>query len=982
MEPIDLRTEHRTAPLGLDDARPRLGWRLAAPERGARQTAYQVEVEGDGGPLWDSGRVESDAQEVAYGGPALTSRGRYRWRVRVAGRTGALSEWSEPASWEMGLLQPRDWRAAWIGGAEWDRPWLENVPLIRHCGSGPGRLHHRFECPSGAITGARLAVSSPGSVTAFLNSSQVTGEDVAHLLRSGVNQLTLEADEPVAAVLEIGRHGAPSERIQTSGRWWTGAEEGEWPRAEEVGIYGDPPHGRDATGERPSPHLRRTLTLAASPRRARLYVTALGLYELAINGRRAGDDRLAPGWTDYHTRLPYQTHDVTGLLHEGDNVVDAVLGAGWYAGSIAWRSPGVYGTRPLLRAQLEVELEDGSAVELLSDGSWQVGEGAIRFADLQLGEVQDLRRVPGSWCPVDVAAPRHGRLVAAEAPPIRVLREISPVAVTETAPDRWIYDFGQNLVGWARLKLRGQAGQSVILRHAEVLEPDGALYLENLRAARQTDQFTLDEGEQVLEPHFTVHGFRYLEVSGVRPDEVVALVTHADMAPAGEFSCSHEGLNQLQRNIVWGQRGNFLSVPTDCPQRDERLGWTGDAQIFAATAAFNMDVRGFFAKWLNDLIDAQRPDGAVPHVAPNLHLPHESSHRYPYGAAGWGDAVVIVPWVLYRTLGDRRIAEDLMPAVERWLRFLEATSTDLIRPASGFGDWLSIEGETRNDLIGTAFFAWSAHLASELADGLGRQCDAARFEELFQRVRLAFRDAFVDGGGRLAARTQTAYVLALRFGLFDQGEIPAAADRLVKNLESRNWHLGTGFLGTPHLLPVLADTGHIDAAYRLLLQETWPSWLYPVRNGATTVWERWDSWSEGRGFQDPRMNSFNHYAYGAVGEWMYGAVAGIEPAEPGYRAVRVRPRPGGGLTSARALHHSPFGPIAVEWRAGEGFELDVDIPPGSSAEVWIPAPSPDAVTEGGRPAAEADGVSKLGVEDRCAIFQVGSGAYRFAASRT
>ncbi|NUR91207.1 MAG: family 78 glycoside hydrolase catalytic domain, partial [Nonomuraea sp.] len=720
-----------------------------------------------------------------------------------------------------------------------------------------------------------------------------------------------------------------------------GYDDAAWSLAEEVGLHGDPPWGREPLADRPSPYLRREFAVSSPVRRARLHATALGVYELRLNGHRVGEDHLAPGWTGYRDRLTFQTYDVTDLLAEGGNALGAVLADGWYAGNISWFGPFQYGMRLALRAELEIQHHDGTLTRIRTDGDWRAGTGAIRYADLQNGERHDPAAEPygwaepgfddSAWLPVTQVTPPPGRLEPATAPPIRVQEELRPVELRQTGPGVWVADFGQNLVGWVRLTARGNPGRPVVIRHAEVLDHDGTPYLANLRSARAADEFVAGGEQESFEPRFTFHGFRYAEISGLDgpPAEVVARVAHAAMEPAGEFECSDERLNQLQRNIVWGQRGNFVAIPTDCPQRDERLGWTGDIWAFAPTALFNYDAGAFLTSWLDDVVDAQFEDGAVTHVAPDV----LSGRDRAAGSPGWGDAIVLLPWALHRLRGDTSVAARCYEPMRRWLAYLEHRSISGIFPDEGFGDWLSLGADTPKPLVGTAIFALSARQLAELAGALGRTADEREYLELHAKVRQAFRNAFVQGPGVVASGTQTAYVLAIAAGLLEEHELPRAGARLVADIRARGGHLSTGFLGTPYLLDALTSTGHLETAYGLLLQDTFPSWLYPiVHGGATTMWERWDGWTDHRGLQDPGMNSFNHYAYGAVGDWMYRTVGGLSAGSPGYADIVVRPRPGGGITWARTAHQTRHGRVEVSWR--QGGSLEVTVPPNARAEVW------------------------------------------------
>ncbi len=773
-----------------------------------------------------------------------------------------------------------------------------------------------------------------------------------------------------------------------------------------IGLDGaSPAADPDLPGLAPSPYLRRTFAVTRPVRRARLYATSRGLYEARLNGQRVGDALLAPGWTDYTARIQYQTYDVTGLLREGENALGAILGTGWYAGYLGFAGQyGLYGPRLHLLAQLHMEYDDGATETIASDGAWRAVTGPILYSDFLMGESYDARAdllawdSPGyddaAWASVAVADRDATPLVANRAEPVHVVGEVAPVAITRLDGGVSVVDMGQNMVGWARLRVTGATGTCVRLRFAEMRDAAGALYTENLRSARQTDTYILGgDGEDVFEPRFTVHGFRYVEVMGypgdLTPDAITARVVGSDTPAVGTFACSQELVNQLQRNIVWGQRGNFLSAPTDCPQRDEHLGWMGDAQIFARTASCNADVAAFFTKWLTDVADAQSPDGAFPDIAPLLAL---QGTDLSHGAPAWGDAGVIVPWTLYQVYGDTRVLAEHDEGMARWLSYLEAANpAGLWRHARGndFGDWLALDGDdpsnafgsrTPKDLLATAYYAHDARLMSRVARTLGRAEDAARYEALFDTIKVAFMRAYVSDDGRVAGDTQTGYVLALHMDLLPGNLRAAAADHLVAKIRERDWRLTTGFVGVGYLLPVLTETGHADVAYRLLLNETYPSWGYSIRQGATTIWERWDGWTAERGFEDPGMNSFNHYSLGSVGEWLYRYVAGIDvdPARPGYEHILIRPCPGGGLTYARAAYDSVRGRIVSARRVGDGvFSLYVTIPANTTATVFLPAANAVAIMEGDATLRDTEGVELLRVELLRVVLVVGSGAYDF-----
>ncbi len=842
MKLTHLRCEYAEHPLGIDIPRPRFSWQLQSERQGARQSAYQILAESDGQTLWDSGKVQSDQSvHVEYGGPPLESGQRVEWRVRAWDENDQPTAWSETAWFEMGLLDPADWRAEWIG--------------------------------SFLVGSARASV--------------------------------------------------------------------------------------------PAPYLRKTFRLEKPPVRARLYVTALGLYEASINGQRVGDTVLTPGWTDYHVRVRYQTYDVTDLLRPGENALGAILGDGWYCGHIEWRDRQLYGDRPKLLAQLVITHPSGAQTIIASDASWRRAFGPLTEADLIMGEQYDARlEFPGwdapgfddaRWQPVETFPHPAGlRLQAQYGPLIRKQGELSAVSMTEIKEwngSRYIFDLGQNMTGRARIRVRARAGTVVRIRHAEALNPDGTLYTANLRTARAADYYTCrGDDDEIWQPRFTFHGFRYVELTGaIEPPDLSAvsgIVLHSDLPLTGEWECSDPLLNQLQRNILWSWKGNALDIPTDCPQRDERLGWTGDAQVFSRTSTFLTQSAAFWAKWLVDLEDSQSPEGNIPPTAPST-----NAIRTGDGGPAWADAAVIVPWNTYLAYGDRRILSERYGMMKRFVASLTAAAPDDIRvhPArtdwGGFGDWLALdgsgrtEGGTPKDLIGTAFYAHSARLLSQIAAVLGKSDDAETYAALFERVREAFQRRFVTPDGFVSGRTQTSYVLALAFDLLPESAIPTALDWLERDIKERGEHLSTGFVGTSYLPFVLSRYGRADLAYALLFQKTWPSWLYAVTQGATTIWERWDGWTQDKGFQDPGMNSFNHYAYGAIGDWLYRAVAGIDTdsREPGYKRILLHPHPGPGLTWARARLDSPYGPILSAWEIADGrFEWDVTIPPNTTALLTLP----------------------------------------------
>ncbi|WP_405406887.1 alpha-L-rhamnosidase [Streptomyces sp. NBC_01104] len=1017
--------EYVRNPLGLDTPAPRMSWPLAADLPGREQTAYQVRVatapqrlpEPD---VWDSGKIASERSVlVPYAGPALRARTRYYWSVRVWDDTGAASAWSAPSWWETGLIGASDWSARWIGAPEaLGAPKLDGTSWIWFPEGDPASsapaatrwFRGRVEVPAG-VTRARLVMTADDGYTAYADGVEVSRAEpdgpAEGWRRPAVVDLTGSlgpgAGSVVIAVAAVNATESPAGLLgllelttadgvrtySTDATWKTTAEEppddwrtpgyadGSWSAAAVLAPWGAGPWGKVMPAHSPATQLRHEFRIPRKKiARARLYSTALGVYEAYLNGERVGEDRLAPGWTDYRKRVQYQTYDVTALLKSGANAFGATLAPGWYAGNIAWFGSHQYGGEPAFLAQLEITYTDGTTGRVLSGTDWRVVNGPVTGADLLMGEEYDARLETkgwtgagfddSAWLPAAEGAEVTAGLVAEAGGPTRVERELNTRKVTEPEPGVFVFDLGQNMVGAVRLTVSGAAGTTVRLRHAEVLNPDGTIYTANLRTARATDTYTLKGGgTETYEPRFTFHGFRYVEVTGYPgtppPSAVTGRVIHTSAPFTMDFTTDSPLLNQLHHNITWGQRGNFLSVPTDTPARDERLGWTGDINVFAPTAAYTMESARFLSKWLVDLRDGQADDGAFPDVAPQL-------DSMGGGAAGWGDAGVTVPWALYQAYGDVRVLEQSWPSMVKWLGYLERNSTGFLRPASGYGDWLNIQDETPKDVIATAYFAYSAGLVARAAEVLGK--DPAPYTSLSGSVRDAFRAAYVSADGRVKGDTQTAYVLALSMDLLTDGERGPAADRLVELIRAKDWHLSTGFLGTPRLLPVLTATGHTDVAYRLLMQRTFPSWGYQIDRGATTMWERWDSIRPDGSFQDAGMNSFNHYAYGSVGEWMYTNIAGIAPGAPGFRKILVRPRPGGGVTEAEARFVSVHGPVGTHWKqTSDGFRLDLTLPANTTAEVWIPAAAAADVSHGS--------AEFLRMEDGCAVFAAGSGGHRF-----
>ena len=752
---------------------------------------------------------------------------------------------------------------------------------------------------------------------------------------------------------------------------------------------------------------RREFEVPGQVTRATVYASARGLFELRINGRRVGDDLLAPEWTDYDKRIHYRTYDVTALIAPGTNAAGVILGDGWWSGYVGWQETrGRYGNlQNSVLVQLEVELADGGNLVVGTDADWKCSTGPILSSDFMAGETYDARRerdgwdgigfADENWVPsIEVAAP-SALLVAQRSEPVRVTEVIEPVRRWVERPGVVLHDIGQNISGWVRLTVDAPAGSRLTLRHGERLSPDGTLYTENLRRAKATDVYVCRGGGETWEPRFTFHGFQFVELSG---DEAVlakasirGCVVGSATPPAGSFSCSHPGVNRLWLNGLWSQRDNFISVPTDCPQRDERLGWTGDAQVFLRTATYNMDVAAFMTKWMVDVEDAQTPEGVFPDTAPRL---REGQNFIGLGnlggSAGWADAGIVVPWTLWRVYGDQRIIRRHWAAMTAWLDFIERRNPGGLRVnklGNNYGDWLCLPSDTSfgthspmKYLLATAYWANDADRMSRMATEIGKPDEAERFRAMFERVRAAFQSEYVRRDGELTVDTQTAYLLALSMDLLPEASRARALERLVANIKALDVHLSTGFIGISHLNPVLTGGGRADVAYRLLMRDDYPSWLYPVRHGATTIWERWNGWTEADGFFHPQMNSFNHYSLGSIGEWLFRNVAGIEldPETAGFRRFVLRPYPGGGLGSARATFRTMHGTISSAWtHSGSELSWSVTVPPNTLARIFIPSEPSQAPTEGGRPLHSSAGLRDLGRSDPFHVCEAGSGSYEF-----
>jgi alpha-L-rhamnosidase len=911
IEPKQLRCEYLVNPLGIDVVEPRLSWIVESSERNQKQTAYQVLVasseallKNDRGDLWDSKKVESDQTiHIIYRGTPINSRMRCYWKVRVWDRDSKPSVWSAPAFWTMGLLDPAEWGAKWIGGPRRKLWWIKR------------KLPKRSKsCPL----------------------------------------------------------------------------------------------------------LRKAFSLKDKPERALIYVTALGDYELHLNGTHVGDHLLAPEWTDYDIRVQYQTYNVTDLLEKGANVIGAILGDGWFAGHIGLElvyHHSYYGQNPRLLLKLVVEYADGQIEVISSDETWKVlRDGPIRKSDNFKGEDYDTRKeVTGwdqaqysdaSWKPATVYPSPSKTLVAQMNEPIRIVKEIKPVEVTEPKPGLFIYNLGQNIAGWCKIRLSDATCDPdaiVTLKHAEMLKDDGTLYRRNLKGATATEKYVLSEAEaREFHPHFTYHGFQYVGVKGLKPDVkppldlITGCAIASDTLPTGAFESSDPTLNQLWSNILWTQRDNLISVPTDCPQRNERLGWMGDAQVFSQTSIYNMDMAAFYTKWIRDIRDAQFACGSYADIVPNTRKRQLIIKMG--GAPAWADCGIILPWTVYLNYGDLRLLEQHYESAKRYIEYIHSKNPDLIWRKGNwsiqYNDWLNGDtiksedypkngGEIPKDVFATAYFALSTDYLSRMARALGNTTDAEHYAKLAADIKQRFIEEFMAEDGVIKGDTQAGYALALHFNLLPHELRPRAFGLLLDALERYDMRISTGFCSTLPMMLQLTLMGRNDVAYQLLLSRRFPSWFYMIDQGATTMWERWDGYVKGRGFQSWLMNSFNHYSIGAVGEWIYKIILGITPDEesPGYKHFFIKPQPGGAVTWAKGHYNSIRGKIAIDWNIKDKkYNLNITVPANTSATISIMAESLDSITECGNPVQDSEDIQFIDFRDNFASYKIASGTYRFTST--
>lgn len=1001
--PDHLRVEFLERPLGVATRKPRFSWWVSSDRAGAKQSAYHVQVRrSDGKVVWDSGRqASSNSQLISYAGEKLGSGDALEWRVRLWDEHGKSGDWSGWEPFRIGLLSESDWKAKWIRGEE-----LGGKPIGPHNG-----YHTEMTVSSTEEKWVEIDLGRPTSFDRFVlyptRPFDWTKDEPGFLFpldfRIEVDGKVVDeatdhpkATEPVERKLKAAVTGQKIRLVVTRLRdrgsvqppfgftlaefearkgstvVSTGAkvaakdslENRAWGRSKLTD--GDTrSHNAENIEALPATELRREFTAKSKIKDAVLHATALGAYELRINGKAPDNRVLSPEWTDYHSRVQVQTYDVTNLLKSGSNSIDVLLGDGWYAGRLGMAQAlgeaglprSVYGRHPSFCAQLEITYTDGKKERIVTDKSWLTSRnGPIRSSDLLDGEVYDATQPSisrgGKGVPAHEVMPEPNPLrVPQTNEPIRIVEKLAPVSVKRIGDKKHLIDFGQNLPGWVALRMKGSRGDKVTVRHAEMLENDSTIYVTNLRGAPQIDHYLLDGTDRIYRPHFTYHGFRYAEVDGIAdlPAENVEAQVFCSSSPeAAKFETSDAMVNRLWQNIRWTQRANLMSVPTDCPQRDERLGWTGDILAYAPTACYFMNMAGFYTKWMPDMRDAQADFGAYPDFAPHPY----GKNRHFTGAPGWGDAGVGVPHTHWQFYADTELVRQHHASMEKYLDYVLAKNPDGLWKndrRNDYGDWLNGDTLVRDDYpkkgaevpketFATLMLFRSVSQMEAMSRAIGKPTQ--KWAAAAKKIADAFKAAYVAADGKINGDTQAGYALALELGILPKEDRSKAFEHLLKALEARKGYLSTGFHSTQPLMTVLTNYGRSDLAYKLLTNKEFPSWGYTIENGATSIWERWDGFVKGRGFQDPGMNSFNHWALGSVGQWMMETVIGIQRSGLGWSKFRIAAIPGGGLEFAKGHYDSPVGRIEVEWRfVKDVWNLTVTVPANTQAEVVLPSGS-------------------------------------------
>lgn len=1031
-----LRVEGLVDPLGLDVPKPHLSWRLISSRRNVRQSAYRLvvgssaaEVAAGRGDLWDTGRVASDQSlDIVYEGRPLPSRQRCWWTVQVWDEAGRSAPLPALSSWEMGLLSATDWTASWLAvespeereDRQAGMPWIWG-PTPKVPGGRYFRLSVDFKAgvrDAVLITGARdrlagvyvdgqpLAVATPKQrwgqepltrleLGALAAGRHVLGAEVAVM---DPDMLVLRGAGAFAALLRVRYKDGSIERFTTGRPWRTSLETTpDWAAPtydDRTWTATQPASISPNVGWPPSPawYLRTEFRIDRPVVAARLYATALGAYEVFLNGDKIGDALLAPECQDFRKRVRYRVYDVVSMIRAGVNGFGAHVGDGYYASFVAPGARYSFGPAPRrFIGQLELTYADGSRQVVVTGPGWRAASSPVLAADIYDGETYDARQeqvgwsAPGfdaaAWSVAEIGEPPSAPLTAQVDPPIRVTQTLAPKLVTQPKPGAFVFDFGQNFAGICRLLVTGPVGTKVTLRFAEVLVPNGEVDQSNLRTAKATDSYTLkgSPAGESWRPTFTYHGFRYVQVEGFpgepSPANLEGQVIHTDLPITGQLRIDNPLIEQFWRNTVWSQRSNFVGIPTDCPQRDERLGWMGDANVFWDAASFNMDVYAFTQRFAGDMRDAQGANGDYADFCP---IPNRINDQ---PSPGWADAGVNLPWTAWIRSGDTSVIDQNWDSMVRYLQYLETANPDHVwRNSRGrdYADWLALDAKnpgdptTPKDLVGTAWWAFSTQRVIQMADASGRKAEADVYRAMHGAIVAAFQAAFVKPDGTVGNGSQTGYILSLRFGLIPPALRMVAGQHLCTDIERRGGVLSTGFLGTPHSLDVLADIGRPDLVYSLLLRTSFPSWGYMIAKGATSIWERWNG-----DVGDVSMNSFNHYALGAVSGFLFRRIAGIDLGAPGFKKVVVRPVLDPRVTRGGGTYHSAMGPISTDWEQepDKALRLTVEIPANATGRIHLPAKPHATIREGRR--VLSDRKDPVRRADGEVIVNVGSGRYQF-----
>ncbi len=1021
--------EHRIAPVGIDTAKPRFSWKLQGTANGLRQAAYQIEVTtANRTVMWDSGWVNSDQSHlVAYAGQPLKSSTDYHWRVRIKDPSGAESAWSEPARWVTGLLDvEKEFTASWIGLDEPDpltpagEAWfnIENAQWICHPDIKPNkdsvaiyrktidlpantvRVTVGMECNfSGqlSLNGATLLQGGRMELPSYL--------DLTPWIRPGANELSVVVDgcshrehPGLIIALRIEQPNGNISHLYTDGSWEaTMAQRTNWKPVKELGK----PGAENTTGEGKGPlahpkfttkvfsppavYLRNEIQLDKPVRLAVFHGTAQGLYDLEINGRRMTPAGFQPGWTQFEKHIGYTSTDITAALVPGKNAIGAILGDGWFRGNLLWFGRERFGKNIRFAGRLDVEYADGSRAAFLTDPTWKASYGPILQSDIMNGEIHDARKElagwnrPNShdsaWRPVVASEPelKGFALRAYPTDPVKPEGELVPKSITEPKPGIHVVDFGQNFAGWARLKVKGKAGQTIYLRFGEDINPDGTVYTANLRGVNPADRYICKGGDmETWEPRFTYHGFRYVEIHGLAakptPETLTGIVAHSGGPITSSFASSSPMLDRLYKNIQWSQRSNYFETMTDCPQRDERYGWVGDAHFFLATSAYNQNGASFFNKWFEDCVDTQNEkSGNISNGAPG-NKPGAGNAQLD-----WSAAMVITPWTIWQRYGDTQPILDryaqLRLYMTQWEKLINQLEDNPANKKKGgykiIGDWVSLEKGTSKQFIGRIMGYQLSRQMTDFARLAGNKADEATFTKLAERYRAEILRMHIQPDGKITGDTQCAYAYITRLGLYEPPQEKAIREQFRRRMEADAFSVQTGFHGTGQLLQGLSEIGLEDIAAQTVLNEKGPGWGAMVRRGATTIWERWESKGDDGSFYNPHMNSFNHYTFGGCGEWLMGYLVGLRPGAPGFKTIHVEPVVIEGIDWASGSFESPYGTVSNRWeRQGNRIAMQLVIPPNSTARVVLPAGAKNIALDG-KPAGSA-------------ALEVGSGTHAFS----